>query len=666
MNGTKEIFTTASVVGVASESVWTQVHCYSPTRTKLDSHGSLLLAVCVRNQSSDITDLASVGKEIIDQIQDNYYGDSLESYSPLTSLTESIAEIVHDAGSFSVEVVAGVLRRSDESKTTMELSLVSAGFSSVVLLRSGKMYRLLPEDQTGASRQTVRNSQGIMIPSDILLLGTGDFFKAVSADDLYQGLSTQQPSEASSFFAPLVHGTDQYHGAAAIIACFDESNYHQEEDFEQVTQDRSDHERSRQSFFSADSVSFPGRFGSAFAPVGTLLTKIFRRPQRVYSQDMGTVDSRSAQRKTRLMYSVAGVVLFLLFASVFFGWRHRMKQKRLEAFSSVWEIADHQYAEALSLADLNPLRARALLSEAQISLDGTIADEGLGFSDTQKTQLAERADELVRALAQISGEYRVEEAEIFLDLTLVRPDTRGDVIDLFGDILVILDRQSGVLLRIDASNKSAETVGGGTLLNDSSHVAVTSGRGYVLSSSGVVEVSLAQKTSALVIEDDSAWGEIVDLAAFSGNIYLLDRGNGDIYRYQSSEGGFGSRRRWLGSGVFPDFSSARSLTIDGDIWVLTTDSVLRFRRGVSENFRISGLDVPFTDPIAIFTESDSERVFVLDRGNTRVVVFDKGGEYRSQYLWEGIASVSDMVVHEEEGKIFLLSGKLIYSIPLRE
>jgi hypothetical protein len=77
------------------------------------------------------------------------------------------------------------------------------------------------------------------------------------------------------------------------------------------------------------------------------------------------------------------------------------------------------------------------------------------------------------------------------------------------------------------------------------------------------------------------------------------------------------------------------------------------------------LDVDFSDPVSIYTDDQSARIYILDRGNRRVVVLDKNGEYREQYLWEGIETVSDMVVSEEEKKILLLSGSVIYEIELR-
>jgi hypothetical protein len=240
------------------------------------------------------------------------------------------------------------------------------------------------------------------------------------------------------------------------------------------------------------------------------------------------------------------------------------------------------------------------------------------------------------------------------------------LISLHNDELVVLDSSSEVLLHVDVIKKAASTVGGGTFLKGAKLAAVYSGRGFVFSNSGVVEISLANKTSSIVVEPDSEWGEIVDIDAFAGNLYLLGSSQGEIFRYQGAEGGFGERSRWLGEGVFPDLSKATSMSVDGDIWVLTDSEVLRFRRGSQEPFIISGLERSLKEPVSLYTDADSELIYILDRGNQRVVVLDKNGEYRAQYIWEGIETVTDMVVSEKEGKILLLSGSIIYEIELEE
>jgi hypothetical protein len=57
-----------------------------------------------------------------------------------------------------------------------------------------------------------------------------------------------------------------------------------------------------------------------------------------------------------------------------------------------------------------------------------------------------------------------------------------------------------------------------------------------------------------------------------------------------------------------------------------------------------------------------EVLVVLDRGNKRLVVFDRGGGYQKQLLWQGLEMVSDMTIWNN--KLLMLSGKNLYELDL--
>jgi len=48
-----------------------------------------------------------------------------------------------------------------------------------------------------------------------------------------------------------------------------------------------------------------------------------------------------------------------------------------------------------------------------------------------------------------------------------------------------------------------------------------------------------------------------------------------------------------------------------------------------------------------------------------VVVFNKAGEYQSEYSWSEIQNATEMVVWEAGKKIFLLIGSKIFELGLR-
>jgi hypothetical protein len=173
----------------------------------------------------------------------------------------------------------------------------------------------------------------------------------------------------------------------------------------------------------------------------------------------------------------------------------------------------------------------------------------------------------------------------------------------------------------------------------------------------------AGKTPSLLIEKDEAWVTIVDMKEFSGNLYLLDTG-GEIWKYPFLETEFGTKQRWLKEAT--NLNQALSMAIDGSLWVLLSDGrVLRFTQGESNYFAISGLEKELNNPSVIYTDFGSESLYLLDKGNSRIVVIDKSGEYKSEYLWSEISQANDLLVLEEQGKIFLLIGSKIFTIDIK-
>jgi len=665
----------SKIVGAANERQWSQVHTFTPTKEKLRTRGTLMTVVCLqaRDTEEGVVDLASFGKEIIQRLHEQYFGADDNSRSLLDHLSRSAESVVGEFPQVVAEVVVGVILPVEISSHLGVLYLAVVGPSAAVLMRSGRLYRILAgvsSLQTEGGQKAVTAS-GFVQEGDLLLLGTANFFSLISSSVLQNALLASDPVEASSILAPLVHGNEENSGVAAVLGLVRKaaSMPHGPLESEEEIQETEGLEEAP----SQKGGSLSGRWSVLFSFLSGIFRRLTRRIQSAPTASMfvprpasGGIVVRAEEGKRRsLMFSVAMVILLLLVVSVFFGWRRRIALEREKAFAVVWEVVEHQYQEALGLVDLNPLRSRALLSQAKKQIEDELAAVD-GFSKGQREKLNKRLEELSQALEQVSGEHRLTEVPVFLDLSLVRPNTYGEVLAIHEDTLVVLDRSSGVLFRIGVSKKSAEPVGGGSLLSGAALASVYAGRGFVLANAGVVEVSLSGKTSAVVIERDPEWSDIVDLSVFGGNLYLLDRGTQEIFRYQGAEAGFGPRTRWLGEGVSPDLSDAVSLAIDGDIWVLKSQSILRFTRGSPSTFSISGLDIPFSQPSTLYTSDGSERVYVLDRGNRRVVVLDKNGEYREQYIWDGIQTASDMVVSEKEGKILLLSGAMIYEIGINK
>ncbi|MBU3978900.1 hypothetical protein KKE68_04340, partial [Patescibacteria group bacterium] len=118
-------------------------------------------------------------------------------------------------------------------------------------------------------------------------------------------------------------------------------------------------------------------------------------------------------------------------------------------------------------------------------------------------------------------------------------------------------------------------------------------------------------------------------------------------------------------GTPPDLSKAQSLSIDGSIWILMQDGkILKFTRGESENFTITGLNKPLKNPSKIFTDRNTDSLYILDNGNGRILILDKNGQYQNQYNADILQNAKDFEIIEKDQKALILTEDKIWEIPL--
>jgi len=165
--------------------------------------------------------------------------------------------------------------------------------------------------------------------------------------------------------------------------------------------------------------------------------------------------------------------------------------------------------------------------------------------------------------------------------------------------------------------------------------------------------------------DESA----VAVGTYFGNVYLLVPSENQILKSVLAGDEYSIAKYWVTT-ENPPLTDAVAMTIDGAIYILKSGEsppvgrqVLKFEKGeLVPDFGLKDLDRPLADPRAIFTTVDSERLYILDAGNQRIVVTNKNGFYQSQYVYEGITNPTDLLVDEAEGAMYLLDTAKVYRV----
>ncbi|HSX48991.1 MAG TPA: hypothetical protein VLE44_01915 [Candidatus Saccharimonadales bacterium] len=352
--------------------------------------------------------------------------------------------------------------------------------------------------------------------------------------------------------------------------------------------------------------------------------------------------------------STAGVILLVLLGiSIFFG----SKQQNLKDTRSKYEgtllLAMHNLDEAQKISTVNGSKARELVLNAKSEADDLINQ---GVKDDRLTKLV---IDIKNAMGQIGGIYQ-DEPSSYMDLGLQSSGLKGDDMAGADDRMIVLDRVGKRLVSIDYGTKRTQIVAGPDIMPNAANVAVYGDRNFATASDGVWDIG-AKATKVINAE----WGSSVLPYAYAGNFYILDKDAGVVWRYQGDGGVFAAKQNWFGPGIKPNLTNIVSWSFDGQIWMLTKDSqVLRFSQGSPVDFSLKGIDTTLK-AIDIFTTQDSKYLYLLDTGNSRVVVIDKEGTYKAQYVSDSIKNMKKIIVSEPDKKIILLGGDKLYSLEIK-
>lgn len=619
----------AKIVGLPSSGSWAQIHSFAAQeKEKQESHGELIAVIVLKNVSGALS-AVEIGREVLARLHEEYFG--REEGTVLDRISAALKKISKEFSSLEPEITASVLWKD-------YVYLCGLGGGAVFLYREGKLAKLLGREQ----EETVCVS-GKVLAGDVFLSGTEGISLVLKNSEVLKSLSEGASSqELADVIAPLVHKTGQA-GVAAAVVGITEAEERVEEEILSIDAQKGGKKRT-----GMGKDLFVGRVGRRLQKfIFTLAAKL---PEKgVYVKKPGS------GRRTAVS---VGVILILLFsASIFFGIRQKGLKQYMSSYKDRLLQAESFYSDSILQKDVNLPASRELF----VKSEGLVKElEREGVKDKRLDSLKQK---LVNERGLILGIIEAKPA-VFYDLALLRSGVSATELVLYEETLAVLDSGESRILSVSTDGKQAAAVSGKEKLGNTKAVTLYSGRYFSFSEKGVVESDL-RGAGKVVISPDQELGEVSKMAAFGGNLYLFSI-SGEIWRYPTVEGGFGTKQRWLGKGVAPESAQGVDAAIDGSIWVLSKEGkIAKFTRGAPDNFRIMGMDGQFNNPTALYTNENLDSLFVLDRENRRVVEIGKDGAYRKQYLLEEIGKARDMAVSKKARKIFLLIGTKILEIPLK-
>jgi hypothetical protein len=596
----------AKIVGSATETMWSQIY-----------HAGDLFAVVSLTTVEDHPELNSMGKEIFNTLEADFF--SLEE-KKLTTIKEVIAGSVRSLPP-EVTISASIAYSRD---AILYLFLIGSG--EILMRREDKIGVLLQQKQ--GPREHILASSGYLKHSDVLLLETGAFAKLYPESEVKEAMELPLPNAITEH---LTEKTDTLPGNAAALALVYQGvtspdaptiasamrREHQaaEPSAKEPGVAEPNEEQDDAKSLPQPETEPPLEEEDKVAPV---------KSDSPSEDNVTTNDSRFKVLPTlafpslsrRVLFGAIAVILIaFLVAAIFLTKQHSQSVETKTVYQQTLREAQEKFDEAEGLKNLNAALAQDDYKKARGIIKAGLPKVPKGSREEQ---------ELLTLLKKVEGKIAGTEGE----------SVSAKAVDLSENPLLTLAAEKGTPFVTDDDGKY-----------------------FALNSTAVFN-----EKNAAVIKNDDAWEKAGGIAGYNGNIYVLDKG-GAVLKFAAGGDGYGKSSYF--SGNAPSLLTASGIAIDGSVWLLFTDgSIKKYTKAKDDGFTISGLPSPMKNPTQIFTNTETDNVYILDRGNSRIVVLTKDGAFKKAYKATQLTTATVIDVQEKEQKIYILSGKNLFMIPL--
>jgi hypothetical protein len=623
----------AKVTATPGASGWAQVHEFAPEDAERKRLRGRLIAVVATKKAEEGIDTITSGREIISRLHEEYYGPAEgKPFDLLRNAAQKITDEFRESWG-DIEIAACALVED-------VIYSVASGGAQVMICRNGALATIL------ASDGEIITASGYPKGGDFMLLATRAFFQKISIDVIKTVLSGESPEAAAETLNPMIHGEDENGNVGAVIMKFNS------EDAQVFSQEPVQPE------IRKEEPQSPAKDGPILIfkqKVAGLVSRIRSRiPQRSVYIKPGMGDEVTSQSR-KVTFSVGVILLIILIVSIGFGIRQKGINDLKKKYQGILQIAQSEVDEAIALASVSPDRSRELFIDSEQKLREI---QDLKVTDPKVLDLQKKIEE---SKGVILGEYEAAPS-LFLDLSLLSSGFMGDAVSASGGNIYILDKSGKRVVSVAIDTKKSKVVAGPSVIDNATDLAAYQDKAFILSSDGIYQVGIG-KTKVV----DKTWTGDALISTFAGNMYVLDKSGNAIYRYSGQTGDtFGAQQNWLSASVKANFSSVIGWGMDGAIYVLYPGSrILKYSLGSPQNFSISGTLPEIGNVDAICADPDNQYIYLLDKAGKRVVVVDKKGGYKAQYINDQIADAKSLVVSEAQKEIILLTGDRLLSIEIK-
>lgn len=576
--------------------------------------------------------LASIGKDLISTLESEFFTlENKDLDSIKRAILTSFARINEGIASSFV-----LCYLSDNV-----LYLFASGGSKAVLKRKDKIGTVL-EGEEGTN---LKSASGYVQDEDIIVLQTKPFLRIIPSSTLASALDRKSPEEIAEDLAPHVHEKAEG-GASAVILTYKEGHFQDipvipdeepisedqtkeedqlseeaEKEEEEVISNISSNENENQEIADVSKLDEP--MLAPPPPVSPFLTDQMPRKKRFsFSLSFGFMKrfgDFSKQRKTITIVAVVLIILILITSFLALNSKKSSQSKTL--FSSVYSQAKSKYDEGQSLKDLNATLSQQSFKDAKSILDSN--KDKFSANSPEEKQILELLDLVDNQISSSNTQETTSATEV--------------------------KTSESAILGYEINNSGAFYF----VQNDDNV--------FFLDGTGISSIDKGNDKKSQIVK--KSWKTDGGIGLFGSNLYILDKNDG-ILKFVGSTNSYTKADYFPDSA--PDLTTSADMAIDGSIFILFKDGhIEKYTKAKKDTFGLSGLDIAFSNPSKIFTNADTDNLYVLDNANSRIIELDKTGKFKNAYSANILKDAKDFEVVEKDKKIFVLSNGKVWEITIK-
>lgn len=569
------------------------------------SFGTLVGCVLIRSENDDAP---SALRDMFDLV-----------VSKLEGMEDSILENMEMARHISGEFVAG---------RQLVVSFVHAFFYEDVcyVVRANDKVKVQVFDWSKSAQLSFESGSGPVGAGQIYLLATEKFLSIFDTAVLGQGDEVDLVEVIDGLATEISAEKDQSEIGAVFVQVRGESR-----------------ETERPASVEPDSTSDGGQrdeetggIERVIANILSILAVLPRKILVVIVREFKRLRGGEAGARGRLrrnLVILALVVLLVLAGSGVYTLKKNQEKKKLLEFEMHLTAASSRLAEGAAIVELNTERAREILIDADGEVKAALAiDSGNARAKSLETDIGSKLKEMeVSANINFGTVVQVEGV---------------NSLSLSGKSLVAVG--ANAVFEIDPAGKSAEKISEQTGALGS---FVYDNKAFLLTDTKVFRVDIASGESRDLFDQSGAH----DIGVFFGNVYLLRAGK--IDKYVPVEAGYSGPSDYLVESS--QFGNRSRFAIDGLIWVADGNKVFKFNRGEKQDFEIWGLAGGAGELGIIYTSTSLDNLYIVDVTNSALLVVGRDGIYKKAYQSPEFGKASDLVVSDDESKVYITVGNKV-------